>query len=648
MNFIVASVILILAAGIAVVASGRRPQLGDRLYQILILVGCAIGLVPAVSVLVGGHPAELRVASAVPGGPWIFGLDPLSGAFLIVVLAVGATCAVYGVPYLAHDRAAHRPVSGAHGLVALLLASMVAVVTARAALPFLVAWEVMAVSAYFLVVFESEQPAVRRAGLLYLVVTHAGLLALLGLFALWGNGARDLTFDALAHHAPALGGSVVMILALALLGFGVKAGIVPFHFWLPEAHAAAPSHVSALMSGVVIKMGIYGLLRVVLLLGAPPAWWGWVVLGLGMSSGVLGVVWALAQHDLKRLLAFHSVENIGIILLGMGVGSLGLTYGRPVIAVLGFAGAILHTLNHAVFKSLLFLGAGSVSRAAGTRDIDRLGGLATALPRTAAAFMIGSAAIVGLPPLNGFVSEWLVFRALLETGTARTNLHFAILAAAALALIGGLALACFAKVVGAVFLGKPRDPAIQPIPETAGLTGPLTVLAAACFAIGVLPVLILPSAFRAGGQLAGQVGLLVGDPASTALTWGALALACSVLVLALGRAALVRRQPSHQADTWGCGYQPVTARMQYTAASFAAPLLVVFHAVAGVRTERTAGAFVTHPVDPILERMIIPGWHGIRTAAARLRSLYRGHLSLYLLYIIATLVVLLVYLVNYR
>jgi hydrogenase-4 component B len=383
----------------------------------------------------------------------------------------------------------------------------------------------------------------------------------------------------------------------------------------------------------------------VALLATPPAWWGWAVLGLGMTSGVLGVVWALAQHDLKRLLAYSSVENIGIILLGVGVGSLGVTYGHPVVAVLGFAGAILHTLNHALFKTLLFLGTGAVGRATGTRDLDRLGGLATALPWTAAAFVIGSAAIVGLPPLNGFVSEWLVFRALLQTGTATTGLHVAVLATAVLALIGALALACFTRVVGVAFLGNARDPSIQPAPETAGLTAPVLVLAAASVAIGVLPVLVLPPAFRAGAQLAGAANFPLDDPASFGLTRFALAVACGLLLVAAARAALLRRRPSTRASTWGGGYQPTTSRMQYTAASFAAPLLILFRGVAGVRIERTPHALRAHAADPILKRMILPGWNGIRATAGRLRALHDGRLSLYLVYIVATLVVLLMYLV---
>src|SRR6266511_1794047 len=282
-------------------------------------------------------------------------------------------------------------------------------------------------------------------------------LLLFALFAIWAGGRSDLSFDVLAAHPPFSAGVGGMILAVALIAFGLKAGAVPFHFWLPEAHAAAPAHVSALMSGVVIKMGIYGLLRTVVLFGPPPPWWGWVVLVLGACSGVLGVVWALAQHDIKRLLAFHSVENIGIILLGIGAGALGMAYGHPLIAVLGFAGAALHTLNHALFKSLLFLGAGSVIHATGARDIDRFGGLARRMPTTAAAFLVGSAAIVGLPPLNGFVSEWVVFHALLRGASAGDAMRLAGLAVVVLAFIGALALACFVKVVGVLYLGTPRD-----------------------------------------------------------------------------------------------------------------------------------------------------------------------------------------------
>src|SRR6266487_4349854 len=471
--------------------------------------------------------------------------------------------------------------------MAVVLAALALVVTSRAVVPFLMAWESMAVLAYFLVVFESEKADVRRAGLVYLIATHTGTLALFAMFAFWGRFAATLSFDALAAGAASLPAGGALVLCLALVGFGLKAGLVPLHFWLPDAHASAPSHVSGLMSGVVIKMGIYGLLRVVSLLGAPPAWWGWLVLIVGVLSGVLGVVWGLAQHDLKRLLAYHSVENIGIILLGLGVGALGTSYHLPVVAVLGFAGAILHTLNHALFKSLLFLGAGAVYRATGTRAIDRLGGLARRMPLTWAAFLVGSVAIVGLPPLNGFVSEWVVYQALLRGISASDAVQFAGLAIVVLALIGALALACFVKVVGVMYLGTPRHVlAINPHEAAPGMIRPVAGLAAACVVIGLVPIGVVPPALRVGSLVAGLpagTADVIGTTAAGSATVFTVGLALSLAVAWGLYVSLSRRgggRPIH-AETWGCGYPTPTPRMAYTASSFAAPLLDVFRSFAG-------------------------------------------------------------------
>jgi NADH:ubiquinone oxidoreductase subunit 5 (subunit L)/multisubunit Na+/H+ antiporter MnhA subunit len=381
--------------------------------------------------------------------------------------------------------------------------------------------------------------------------------------------------------------------------------------------------------------------------GAPPAWWGWTVLGLGAASGLLGVVWALAQHDLKRLLAFHSVENIGIILLGVGAGALGLAYARPVMAVLGFAGAALHTLNHALFKSLLFLGAGAMAHAAGTRDIDRLGGLAKLMPATSAAFLIGCAAIVGLPPLNGFVSEWLVMRAALDAGVGGGGARAAVLSGAVLGLIGALALACFAKVVGVIFLGSAReDGAAHAHEAPAGLVNPLFPLAAACLLIGIAPVLVLPTALRVGALVAGAPAAAAALPSASSAT-GALSaftLALGALIaaaLAYARAAGPR---ATAAATWGCGYPLPSPRMQYTGSSFAAPLLAPYRAIAGVRTHRTATALATHAGDPVLDQVLAPAWRGMRGAATLLRPMQRSRLSIRLLYLEAVLVALLLYL----
>jgi hydrogenase-4 component B len=395
-------------------------------------------------------------------------------------------------------------------------------------------------------------------------------------------------------------------------------------------------------------MGIYGLLRTVVLFGAPPPWWGWIVLALGAISGVLGVVWALAQHDIKRLLAFHSVENVGIILLGIGVGSLGLAYGHPLIAVLGFAGAALHTLNHALFKSLLFLGAGSVIHATGTREIDRLGGLARSLPVTAATFLVGSTAIVGLPPLNGFVSEWVIFQALLRGATLGGALQLVGLAAVVLAFIGALALACFVKVVGVVYLGSPRHAFPTPPHESApGMIAPLVGLAAACGVIGLLPIAVVPPVLRVGllltGLPAGEAAVAQAAAAGPATAF-TVALALSLVGAWVLYVATSRGQRRLESVTWGCGYPNTTPRMAYTASSFAAPLLGVFRSFAGVRTHRTATAFATHAIDPVLDGVLVPAWRGARIAAAWLRHVQRGGLSLYVLLVGAAVALSLLYL----
>jgi hydrogenase-4 component B len=631
----------IAAAGLGAAVLRRRPAVADRAFALLVGAGCVVGAVPAVRVLAGAP------AMSGGGGTWLFGIDLLSAAFVLVVLGPGLASAWYGMRALGAERD-HRPVSAARALIALELVALALVVTARGVVPFLVAWEVMAVLAYFLVIFEHERAEVRRAGLVYLVATHAGTLALIALFAFWAGPTGGLSFDALAARAAALPAGGALVLWLALLGFGLKAGIVPLHFWLPDAHASAPSHVSALMSGVVIKMGIYGLLRVVTLLAAPPAWWGWLVLSLGIVSGVLGVLWALAQHDLKRLLAYHSVENVGIILMGLGAGALGITYRIPLVAALGFGGAILHTLNHALFKSLLFLGAGAIHHATGTRALDRLGGLARRMPLTWAAFLVGSAAIVGLPPLNGFVSEWLVYQALLGGGTSAGPIRLTLVGVAGLALVGGLALACFAKVCGIVFLGKARSAdAARGHEPSRGLLGPMFGLAAGCAFIGIAPALVVRPALAVGAGIARVPMSVVGQSdvlgALTPIALLSLGLLALLGIGSLAMAAVRRRRPVAEADTWGCGYALPSARMQYTASSFAAPLLASYGPLAGLHEEKTPAAFHSHPRELVLDGVILPAWEAVRGALWRLRTIQHGRLWVYLLYIIAVLVLLLLY-----
>jgi len=640
---------LILVGGIGAFVFDRTPATADRMFQWSAVAGCLIALIPAVSLLArvaagtGGH------APSIPGGPNdAFGIDLLSAWFLLIVLGVGAAIAAYGVPYIAPERG-HRPVGLAHLLLSVLILALSGVVTARTIVAFLVSWEVMALAAWLLVIFEHEKREVWDAGMVYLVLTHVCTLALIGMFAAWSGGHVRWGFDQLSQAASLGLIPVSLVLALGLVGFCIKAGAVPFHFWLPGAHSAAPSHVSALLSGIMLKVGIYGLCRMLSMMGPPPAWWGWIVLSMGLASSVLGVLWALAQHDLKRLLAYHSVENIGIVLLGLGLGALGMTYHQPALALLGLTGALLHALNHSLFKSLLFLGAGAIVRDTGTRDIDRLGGLARRTPFTAIAFLIGSIAIVGLPPLNGFVSEWVIFRGLLGAGLASGHIRVVVIVAVGLALTGALALACFSKLYGIIFLGTPRDSSIATQRIMEGLLVPSqVVLAAGCVVIGVAPALIVPAALRTaelivpqfsiGPDALGVIGSLV--PLSTL----AVAMLAIAALIWAGRRMALAGHPRGSSATWGCAYAEASARMQYTASSFANPLLAAFGPASGIREERAPASFHTHPIELVLDLLGRPLWDRVVRAAGRLRPLQAGSMRWYLLYAILCMLGLLLYL----
>jgi hydrogenase-4 component B len=561
-----------------------------------------------------------------------------------------------------------------------LVASMALVTLARNAVLFLVAWELMSLSSWVLVTFEHEKEGVRQAGITYLVATQIGTAFLLVMFLLLGatagaSSAAGSAFFGAGALTPAAGAAAALdfsrfagigapaagaVFLLALIGFGTKAGIVPLHVWLPEAHPAAPSHVSALMSGVMIKTGIYGIVRVLTFLSAPAPWWGWTLAGVGAVSGVVGVLFALAQHDMKRLLAYHSVENIGIICLGLGVGLLGVSYGAPVVAVLGFAGGLLHVPNHALFKGLLFLGAGSAAHATGTRDIDHLGGLVKRMPLTAVAFLIGAAAISGLPPLNGFVSELLIFSGAFRA-VALPLVSQAVAAAivvGALALISGLAAACFTKAFGISFLGEPRSPHAADAEEAgAVMIVPMLILAAGCVAVGLLGPVVLsaltPLAAGIAGLSADTGGKLLA-PVHAGLTWVSLvaaALAALVAVLVLLRFLLLRRRTSARAGTWDCGYVKPDARMQYTSSSFAQPLTGMFRVLLATRRSGrsvatlfpTEAALSTETPDVFSDHAFRPVLLGIGSLFSRLRWLQHGRLQLYVLYIFAALLALLVW-----
>lgn len=664
-----AGLVVLLASGFMALLAGRNADRATRWGVGGAVLGCALAGIPAVAALLGADHIAFRAPWNVPFASFSLGIDRLSGFFLVPILLLSALGAIYGSEYLQPYRTTRR-LGPPWAFYNALVAAMALVVTARNGVLFLVGWEVMALASFFLVTFEDDKPEVRDAGWIYLVATHLGTACLLPFFLLLGTRAGSLDFDRLDQLSglpPALASTLFV---LAIVGFGAKAGFMPLHVWLPEAHPAAPSHVSAVMSGVMIKTGIYGLIRFLPCLGEPQAWWGWVFVGIGLSSGILGVLFALAQHDIKRLLAYHSVENIGIIALGLGVGVVGQAIGSP-IAYLGYAGALLHVLNHALFKGLLFLAAGAVAHATHTRDMDALGGLGKAMPWTGAAFLVGCVAIVGLPPLNGFASEFLIYlgavRDLAGSGVARGGAGAAplVLVMAGLALIGGLAAACFAKAYGAVFLGLPRshecDRAREPGPA---MRWPMAILAAACALIGLASPWVLailePVVRQAIGGTAGALIRPIpgAEPvfAGTqqillAITAVSAAFLVLVALLAFWRARLLADRPVETAPTWDCGYAAPTPRMQYTASSFAQPLVRLFGVA--LRTRRLAATlrwpfpdtveFHTETPDVFRSRVFAPAYAFMRWGAGKLRWIQHGNLQLYVLYIALTVIVLLVW-----
>jgi hydrogenase-4 component B len=642
----VVGIALAALSGVPGLALPREHPTGDRAGALLLGLAALCAAAASALVAAGAPGAALALPWRVLGERVTVGVDGLSAFFLLPALGLPFLASIYSQAYYS---AVDRPRSARRLRLAFgfLTAGMGSVVIARHAFAFLAGWEVMALAAFFAITAEDEREEVRRAGFVYLACTRASTLALFGAFAWLHAATGRYTLDAAPGIAPA---ASAVIFALAGIGFALKAGVVPLHLWLPGAHANAPSHVSAVLSGVLIKVGIYGIVRVASVLPPLPASAGAGVLALGAASAVLGVTYALGQHELKRLLAYHSIENIGIIWMGIGVGLLGRSLGRPEIEILGFGGALLHVWNHALFKGLLFLAAGSVIQASGTGAIDAHGGLARRLPRTALLFCVGAVAICGLPPLNGFVSELLVSLGLLHAavsvhGSARL---FAVIAIPTLALVGGLAAACFAKVFGSIFLGEPRTAAAVSGHEAPrAMLLPMAALALGCIAIGVAPQLVLRAlgaAMQSFDPTLAAAGPALADVAPFGLVSAAAAM---LLAAAVAVAALAARQPARRGPTWDCGYAAPSARMQYTASSFAAGLVDLFrwalwtelHATGVAGTFPGPARLTTHLPDPVLDRMIFPAARFLARASLWLRWLQRGHLHSYVLYILITVIV---------
>lgn len=638
-------------SGLPLLLRSESP-LAQRAGVFLMVVASLAGVAGALGTLIFPGGGGLLLPTGLPFGDLELGVDALSAFFLLPIYVVSGCCAVYGAGYWP---VARHPGHGAKlaFFLGLLSSAMTVLLVARSTVLFLMAWEVMAFAAYFALTAEDEKPQVREAGILYLVTAHLGALALFATFALLNAATGAYLFPAPGTLA-ATGPLASAIFLTALFGFGMKAGMMPLHVWLPSAHANAPSHISAVLSGIVLKTGIYGMMRVFAAFADPPFWWGGVVLFLGSVSAILGVAYAIGQHDLKRLLAYHSIENIGIILIGLGMALIGANQGWEALVALGIAGALLHVMNHALFKALLFLSAGSLIHAAGTREIDLLGGVARRLPRTSLFFLVGAVAICGLPPLNGFVSELMIYLGAFNSIGAAAGLASSLpaLAAPVLALVGGLAVACFVKVYGVVFLGVPRSKEHAGGHEAgSGMLVPMGILACCCGLIGLAPGLFAPLLNRALLDYRGSLAS-VGIGPLVPFTWisvfgGGLLLLAAMLWFFFARRAA--RFPVPVAPTWGCGYLKPAPRMQYSASSFGAILVSWFAALLRPEQHReeVRGLFpgpASHESrlpETVLEKGYLPFLEYLFQKAQPIRRLQHGKLNIYIFYTFLTLVLLL-------
>lgn len=599
----------------------------------------------------------------------IFFNDPLSIFFVFTILLISLPSAIYSIGYLRREYS-KKKISIAWLLLFLFVVSMLLVVTIRNAFGFLISWEIMSLVSYFLVVFDSEHKKSIQAGTIYITMTHIGTVFIIIAFMILYRYAHTFDLLIMKDMCQSLPASVKnIIFLLFLFGFGTKAGIVPLHVWLPYAHPQAPSHVSSIMSGVMIKTAIYGLLRfVVFILGVNSLWWGKIILVIATVSCLVGVIYALMEHDLKKLLAYHSVENIGIILLGVGASIFFLKASMPVLAVFALTAGLYHLINHAIFKGLLFLCAGSVYKATGTRDMEKLGGLIKTMPWTAAAFLIGAMAISALPPLNGFISEWLSFQALFlgAFNSLGADRVFLSLCAAFLALTSGLAAACFVKAFGIIFLAMPRSQRVASAKEVSfSMKAPMVFMSLLTFIFGIGAAMIIKPLVKVAGSVLGidvsnmsfslnnftlapypENGVYLTNPFLVLILVFVIGLISAVLYFRFGKVRSVTGK------TWDCGYYNLDSRTEYTATAFSKPFRIAFgfFLLPYRKTEKiresfyqvkyfkyevfTTSVFKKYIYEPVL--------HLIFKAAHSMKRIQPGSMHLYIAYIFITILLLII------
>jgi hydrogenase-4 component B len=585
--------------------------------QVAAAVLTLIAVVPA---LAGQPMLTAELAWSYPVDTIRLQVDGLGALFLAFSLPLTALGAIYARGYLQPYFASERNLGVHYALLNMVSLSYIIIYTVGNAMAFLLGWEVAAIAAWLLVIWDYRSNNVRFAGFNYLVSTHLGLLFLIAAFLTLYIDSHSFDFGSFGSHLRIPGAKRNITFLLLVASFAFKSAFFPFHTWLPRAHAAAPAHVSALMSGVIHKAGLYGILRFTLLMDTPDVWMGWFLIVFGLVSAVMGVMYTTVQRDLKRLLGYSSTENVGIVCLGFGLGYLGLSWHNTTLAVLGFTGGILHIVHHALFKCLLFYATGAIYRATHSVDLEKLGGLARRMPYTAATFLLGSIAIAGLPPLNGFVSEFLIYKGLFHSSitSAPTRGLFA-LAAMVLAFVGATSAFSMTRAFGLAFLGTPRDAAHHhPADPTASMRWPLVLLAASLFVFGLAPQIGLAMVAVPVEQLIALSGVpqhlaqQVTVPATVLrpmVLFSALLLVLIAALVAARRWFLPPPAPPHR--TWGCGYTRSVPRAQYTGASFSAHLAHYYSVMMPNRRDQelpeglfpTSAHLRTHAIDPVEYRM---------------------------------------------
>jgi len=547
-----------------------------KLCAVITGISMVLLSLPSIICLLSGKSFGVQIYLPSVFGVVDFIIDPLSAFFILVISVLSFLGTIYACGYIKPYLNNGMNLSSHTFFLMLLIASMIGVVTVQNFLLFIVLWEIMSLSSFFLVIFEGHKKEVLNAGIKYLVYMHISMIFILSAFVVLNIQSNSLNFSDFLVVLKQNSQLANIVFLLAFIGFGTKAGFLPFHNWLPDAHPAAPSHVSGIMSGVMIKTGIYGILRMIWLIGFPTKFIAFLVFSISIISALWGVLYAITQHDIKRLLAYHSLENIGIIGIGIGIGLLGMVYNNPVVALLGFGGGILHILNHAIFKSLLFFGAGNIYEQAHTKNIELMGGLIKKMPYTSLLFIVGSIAICGLPPLNGFISEFLIYAGIVLGLVNADNIAAfmaLVISLASLALVGTMAILCFTKVTGVVLLGNPRSENAAKVTNDVEkiMLIPVGILAILTGLIGIFPhyailTVINPILEITHSNILSQVITSIIDLLGIISIVVAIFLVILLLIASL-RFLVNRKCRVH--NTWGCGYNRGNERMQYTAASYA-------------------------------------------------------------------------------